>query len=362
MKNVLLLGNGIDRAYDSNAVSWSDLLKKMTTVPNLPKHETLPFPLEMVLRTNDHVDEALKKYNRDLYGSAEDEKLRCVLAKVLEMGFDEILTTNYDYALEGTAIYPKKVTDAWLRNSMKHTDEVARAENTYLLHTYQEVGSGDAKNRIWHIHGEARKPGSIVIGHYMYVNLVSKWREKLAGRVDKYRAWDKVKADAFAAGPEKAKADAFAAGPEKAKADSEPPCGSWLDSFVLGKVYILGLGMDFSELDLWWLLNRKKREKAAHGKVVFYEPERTEDAAKYALLRAYGAEVRHLGFKLPERMEAEACDEDLQAEFDEQEREAWKFTSEVYKAFYVDALEDIERDILKNINNSKKISCNCILT
>ena len=72
--------------------------------------------------------------------------------------------------------------------------------------------------------------------------------------------------------------------------------------------------------------------------------------------------MRHLGFKLPERMEAEACDEDLQAEFDEQEREAWKFTSEVYKAFYVDALEDIERDILKNINNSKKISCNCILT
>ena len=99
---------------------------------------------EVVLRTDDHVDEALVKYSRELYGSVEDEELRCVLAKVLGMGFDEILTTNYDYALEGTAIYPKKVTDGWLRKSMKHTGEVARAENTYLLHTYQEAAMDGA--------------------------------------------------------------------------------------------------------------------------------------------------------------------------------------------------------------------------
>ena len=61
------------------------LLKKMTTVKDLPKHETLPFPLEVVLRTDDHVDEALAKYSRELYGSVEDERLRCVLAKVLKM-------------------------------------------------------------------------------------------------------------------------------------------------------------------------------------------------------------------------------------------------------------------------------------
>lgn len=103
--------------------------------------------------------------------------------------------------------------------------------------------------------------------------------------------------------------------------------------------------MDFSELDLWWLLNRKKREKALHGKVVFYEPERPEEAAKYALLRAYGAEVRHLGFKLPERAENEPCDDDLQVELDEQERKAWKFISDSYEAFYVDALEDIKREM-----------------
>ena len=78
---------------------------------------------------------------------------------------------------------------------------------------------------------------------------------------------------------------------------------------------------------------------------MFYEPERPEDAAKYALLRAYGAEVRHLRFKLPERAENEPCDDDLQVELDEQERQAWKFISDSYEAFYVDALEDIKREI-----------------
>ena len=104
MKNVLLLGNGIDRAYDKHAVSWTALLKKMTTNTDLPEHKALPFPLEVVLRTNDHVDEELAKHKKELYGSVEDAELRCILARVLKMGFDEILTTNYDYALEGTAM------------------------------------------------------------------------------------------------------------------------------------------------------------------------------------------------------------------------------------------------------------------
>ena len=103
--------------------------------------------------------------------------------------------------------------------------------------------------------------------------------------------------------------------------------------------------MDFCEFDLWWLLNRKKREKALHGKVVFYEPERSEDAAKYALLRAYGVEVRHLGFKLLATVENEACDEDLQAERDEQNKRIWEFNSKIYADFYRYAIEDIEREM-----------------
>ena len=97
MKNVLLLGNGIDRSFNSDPISWGDLLDKMTTNHSIPKHDALPFPLKVVLRTDDHVDEALKGHCEELMGSAADEKLREVLTCLLTLGFDDILTTNYDY-------------------------------------------------------------------------------------------------------------------------------------------------------------------------------------------------------------------------------------------------------------------------
>ena len=99
MKNVLLLGNGIDRIFNSHGISWQKLLDKMTTNPNIPEHHGLPFPLEVVLRTNDHVDEVLKKHGNELFSSAEDAGLRDILGQLLTMGFDEILTTNYDYTI-----------------------------------------------------------------------------------------------------------------------------------------------------------------------------------------------------------------------------------------------------------------------
>ena len=34
---------------------------------------------------------------------------------------------------------------------------------------------------------------------------------------------------------------------------------SWIDHFFFSNVHILGLGLDFSEIDLWWILDRRKR-------------------------------------------------------------------------------------------------------
>lgn len=315
MKNVLLLGNGIDRIFNSHGISWQELLNKMTTNPNIPEHHGLPFPLEVVLRTNDHVDEALKEHRKDLFSSAEDAGLREILGQFLTMGFDEILTTNYDYTIEGTALYPKPITAYRIEKMMRHTPEIRQAERSYMIHTYNEVSYGGINNRIWHIHGEARKPSSIVIGHYMYVNLVSQWRVKVKKREKSYRTFDHTKASAC-----------------------------WLDSFIMGNVYILGFGFDFSELDLWWLINRKKRENAEpHGKVIFYTPEKSSEAGKYALLSAYGVEVRHLDFELMENIEEDPCEED-RSSYDEQKKKIEDFNKNAYTYFYKKAIEDIKAD------------------
>ena len=316
MKNVLLLGNGIDRSFNSNPISWGELLDKMTTNHDLPDHDMLPFPLEVVLRTNDHVDEALKTHCQELKGSAADDKLREVLTRLLTLGFDDILTTNYDYTLEGTAFYPDEVSFARAAKTMEHTAEVKRAEGKYMLHTYNAAAMNGVNNRIWHIHGEARKPSGMVIGHYLYVNLVSKWKEKLNERDQAYKNFDQTR-----------------------------PSGCWLDSFIMGNVYVLGFGFDFSELDLWWLINRKKREKAQpHGKVIFYTPENKSEAAKYALLNAYGVEIRHLGFKLMEGPDDDPCEEDRPS-YEAEKEKTWAFNNEVYKDFYLKAIENIKNEM-----------------
>lgn len=44
---------------------------------------------------------------------------------------------------------------------------------------------------------------------------------------------------------------------------------SWIDAFFYMNVHIIGLGLDFSEIDLWWLLTRCARliQKLGKGKI-----------------------------------------------------------------------------------------------
>ena len=96
------------------------------------------------------------------------------------------------------------------------------------------------------------------------------------------------------------------------KKGEEPIIRSWLDAFIMGDVYVLGFGYDFSEMDLWWLLNRKKREKAEHGKLHFYSHTEGEES-KLSLMKTYDADVHDLGYY---------------------------HKPKDYKAFYRDAIED----------------------
>ena len=312
MKNVLLLGNGIDLSYNKMGIPWEKLLEKMTINNDLPEHSLLPFPLEVVLRTNNDVGKALKDIGKELFSSAEDEELREILATLLTMGFDDILTTNYDYTLEGTSFFPDKITDSRIRKITRHTSGTKRAESRYLLHTYNVANCNGIENRVWHIHGEARKTSSIVIGHYKYINLVSKWKEILKKREGGYKNFEHTQST---------------------------EC--WLDSFIMGNVFVLGFGFHFCELDLWWLLERKNREKSfPQGKVIFYTPEDKREVAKYALLRVYNVEVRHLGFQLALTENDEIFEEDQ--EFIKAEKEKIKqFNDKVYKDFYKEAIKDI---------------------
>ncbi len=273
MKNgrpqILLLGNGINRAFESD--SWDDLLNSIDRRGD--RYDVYdyrcPETLKAILITEDNVDKALQSQKERLgnLGTKKPAEQMALLRRLLNADFDEILTTNYSYELETAALGQDKVNERALRHMQRHTNEVKRCETGFMLHTYNSVNCGGAERHIWHVHGEARKPNSMILGAYYYGNLLGKIIEINRKRGNYYE--------------------------KTAAAGGKPKIRSWTDAFIFGDVYILGFGFGFAESDMWWLLNRKKREGLNGGKTYFYElkPKNDINRAKMDLLELMNVEI-----------------------------------------------------------------------
>lgn len=152
-------------------------------------------------------------------------------------------STNYSYELEYT-VYGDKFTENRLKSIQRYLGE--RAEPKYMLQTFNQVNYEGKDIDIWHIHGEARKPDSMIIGSDYYSRLTSRVIN-VASSQD-YDAKD-------------------------GKDINKVTIKNWVEAMLLGDIYVLGFGYDYSEQDLWWLLNRKANEtKLLRGKTYYYEP------------------------------------------------------------------------------------------
>lgn len=277
---VLLLGNGINLAY--GGVSWSDLLKTISVRDDISETLHCPMPLQAILYTNNDIKSAMEDQKHKLFGSLATEEQKVFLQSILACGFDEILTTNYSYELEMAALGETIIDERPLKKMSDHTAKVSRVESKYLLHTYNRVDYSGKENHIWHIHGEARKPDSMILGHYYYANLLGKMVKYAADNENRYE--------------------------NNAKLGRETEINSWLDAFILGDVYVLGFTLDVSEFDLWWLLNRKLREKAPHGRVFFFEPYSGGFNEKIELLKLLDVEHLDCNVKRPDRNDPHKTD------------------------------------------------------
>ena len=97
------------------------------------------------------------------------------------------------------------------------------------LHTYFDV---ERYPPIWHIHGEAARHNTMVLGHYYYGKLLAKMQQYISLLMSRYKA--------------------------RAAKRQSMELRSWLDYFILGDIYSLGFGFDPSEMDMWWLLCRSE--------------------------------------------------------------------------------------------------------
>ena len=263
---VLLLGNGINRAY--GFASWDDLIKSIST-KNLNAQEmdiikTIPYPLQPVILTEDHLGTQMKNISKSLSELQTSPEEAEILRKFASLPIDGILTTNYTYELEKALNENFKCLPAKKCKERTTSYTESGKYNTEQLHTYFSV---DSNPPIWHIHGEAARHGTMVLGHYYYGKLLAKMQQYISNLIKCYNA--------------------------RTRKQQGMEMRSWLDYFMLGDVIIVGFGMALSELDLWWLANCKKRH-FPDRKTILYKPEISLE--ERLLAEAYGVIVETDGY------------------------------------------------------------------
>jgi len=325
----ILVGNGINQCFDNVCISWGALLDELTVNKSditKFKDSNMPYPLQIVARTRNNVHNTLKeKLGKDcderlhntLYGVIQSQEQMDFLQKLLGLPVQDIMTTNYGFEMEAASIgvikkalshnQLQKMTSFFPKDEGKADQKTGRAEGRYFIRTFLGTQYNGMEKRIWHVHGHAKNKSSIIIGHHYYANQLYYMKKYSDENGNKYM--------------------------KNQEKGVNTNIRSWIDAFILNDVYVLGFGYDYSEMDLWWLLERKRREKADVGKVYYYTPKKKSDkndATVLDLLDAHGVEIRDMGFEMPDYGKGEKCN---------------SCKNRKYQEFYLEAIQDIENNI-----------------
>jgi len=265
MKNTVLFGNGLNRISE-NSVSWDDLLDQLKA--------DKPFQTNALPNTMVYERIYMEKHRPHSSEQADELKIKQTIANAMKgqgsnelfellakMEIENYLTTNYDYAFEKAInLEPDKLS----------TEEV------YSLRRKRSYKTKDNIKSLWSLHGEIDHPKSIMLGLDHYVGSVSKIDSYIKG---KYRHI--IKGERISVLPmiEKIQRNEF--------------CHtSWVDFFFSSNLHIIGLSLDYSETDIWWLLNKRARyavEGIVTNKIYFYTD--NIDQEKKGLLKSFNVEV-----------------------------------------------------------------------
>lgn len=245
--NVLLIGNGLilNSSINKNVKKWDEyvlsLPNEVIDSKEREKYKNIPYSILASLLSD---KDDSKRYNSYLNCFETQELLfDSSLKKIATLPVDAILTTNYTYEIENIFYQKFSILKDKTKFSYYYSN---KADGKYLLHHYNKFPNSP---EIWHIHGELRRKSSIILTHDEYVKLIGKLVEENNKNSNKYVSFE-----------------------------NHLKINSWLDYFIVGNLYIIGFSMDFSEVDLWWILNRRKREKGTVGIIHFFASEDNSEA------------------------------------------------------------------------------------
>lgn len=265
-QHVLLCGNGINQ-LENNDADWADLLQIIVNQEGVPVmvNNNKSYPLifeEIVFNCDGSYYDDLKRLKQRVYGHIIPFTSSEYHNRIINCRFSEILTTNYDYSFERTEI------DTFHGEQI---DPIVVREYKYSLYRKHTIND----KLIWHIHGELNNriqgatrylEESILIGNEHYGDYQRKVHEYIKP-------------------------------PGGLSNGLTNPKESWVTRFFTHNVHIAGLGLDYTETHLWWLLNFRARKIKEHGQIPntikFYFPSFSENGYihKKQLMEALGVET-----------------------------------------------------------------------
>jgi len=278
MENVILFGNGLNLLNGEK--KWNDILQDLlkskkdliTGISNTLQYEDIYLSKDVVPVIGEKYNETTEYWlKKDIADSFSHYRTNAIYKELVQMPIVHYMTTNYDHAIDDEF----QKTD-YIKSSEK-------SENSETIYSIRRrhcmIKSGSDKNKvIWKIHGDTNAPRSIMLGYDHYCGQIAKMNSYIKGTYE-----NSVNKETITKITERIKAGI--------NVDASV---SWIDFFFAANVYILGLKLDFDEIDLWWLLNKRirlKREGKApiFNKIHFYDCDISNN--KRELMHDFGVEV-----------------------------------------------------------------------
>lgn len=262
MKNfALLVGNDINNIKPGK--SWKELLDDITNYCGVShiNREEKPFPMlyeEIFLsaiRKKAMDEKDLKTYIASIVSKIDQNEIH---ERIRALNVPHIITTNYEFSIEG-------------ENPKSNSSLVV--ERLYSVFRKHELNG----TTYWHVHGDCNNPMSINLGYEHYCGELQNMRNYTISGTS-YKTEGVIK-------------EALV---RRLANEGQINYQSWIDLFFKKDIYIIGLGLDFVESDLWWLITYRARSKyyknkfQVNNKISYFIPAEyeTRSKAKLEILRA----------------------------------------------------------------------------
>lgn len=244
VENTLFIGNGFSRTIFWDIPSWKELFEGVDSA--IQNYAILYEAFLLEERRKGKVEDDIKKElikkiettfsKKSLQENIDDLELFGMY--LIKCNVNNIVTTNYDNGIEFILCE--------FCGYREQTPKGLVPEKVYSIRTYKLFVNDDTRHKVklWKIHGDLKRTRSITLGYDQYCGSLSKLSEYVKGTYKSSRKDTEVKCSK----------------PMELKCKEQIFDNlSWAELFFRTNIYIVGSGLHSSEIDIWWLLNKRAR-------------------------------------------------------------------------------------------------------